>query len=70
MPKNEKTSKRVAEIASKALRAPSTLTNAEIKILGGSALTQAPDKPKRKPAKKTPPKKTTAKKKSPAKKKP
>jgi len=44
MAKNEKTSPRMARIASKAMRAPSTLTNSEIKSLGASNLTQAPDR--------------------------
>lgn len=51
MAKNEKTSPRTAKIASKAMRAPSTLTNKEIRSLGASNLTQAPD---RKPSKKGP----------------
>jgi carnitine O-acetyltransferase len=46
MADNEKTSSKIAKIASKAMKAPSTLTNDEIKSLGASALTQAPDKPK------------------------
>ena len=49
---NEKTSKKMATLASKAMLKPSTLTNAEIRKLGASALTQAPNKPaRRKPAK-------------------
>lgn len=46
MAKNEKTSPRLARIASKGLRAPSTLKAAEVKALAGSVLTQAPDRPK------------------------
>jgi hypothetical protein len=44
MAANEKTSPRVVRIASKGLKAPSTLTTKEIKELAGSVLTQAPDK--------------------------
>lgn len=40
MARNERTSPRVAKIASKALKHPSTVTNAEIKKLAASALTQ------------------------------
>ena len=47
MPRNEKTSKSVASIASRGLRDPSSLTRAEIKTVSASVLTQAPDKPKR-----------------------
>ncbi len=47
MGKNEKTSKDVASIASKGLRDPKSLTQAEIKRISGSVLTQAPDKPKK-----------------------
>ena len=50
MAKNEKTSKRIGTIASKAMRDPASLTLAEIRALGASATTQRPD---RKPAKKT-----------------
>jgi hypothetical protein len=57
MAKNEKTSKKVATIASKGLKNPKSLTKAEIKTLAASTLTQAPDKskkaaPAKKPAKK------------------
>lgn len=47
---DEKTSKKVAKIASKALGTPEKVTNKEIRSLGGAALTQAPDKkgPKKK----------------------
>lgn len=75
MAKDEKTSKAVASLASKALKDPKALTPAEIKKLAASALTQAPDKPKaakKAPAKKAPAKKPAAKKpaakKAPAKK--
>ena len=44
MAKNEKTSKRVGSLASKAMRKPGSLTNKEIKSLGASALTQRPDR--------------------------
>lgn len=46
MAKNEKTSKRVAKIASKQLR--SRKTSRPAKSTAGSALTQAPDKKKKK----------------------
>lgn len=49
---DEKTSARIAALASQAMRAPETLTLDEIKALGASALTQAPD---REPAEDTPP---------------
>jgi len=53
MPKDEKTSPRVATIASKALRTPEKVTKKEIRTLGGAALTEAPNrKPAAKPAKK------------------
>lgn len=42
----EKTSTSISKIASKGLKAPSTLTTKEIKRLAGSALTQAPSKKK------------------------
>lgn len=45
MAKNEKTSQRVAEIASRGLRGL-PLTKAEIKTISATALTQAADKPK------------------------
>ena len=48
MAKNEKTSKKVASIAAKGLKDPESLTNTEIKTLSASALTQSPDKPKKK----------------------
>lgn len=46
-PVNEKTSKQVASLASKALQKPSAITTKQIKTLAGSVLTQAPNKPKR-----------------------
>lgn len=46
MAKNEKTSKRVAKIASKTLKSKKASTSS--KSLAGSALTQTPDKKKRK----------------------
>jgi len=46
MAKNEKTSKRVGAIAAKVLRGEK-VTQAELKSLAGSVLTQAPDKPKK-----------------------
>ena len=42
--KNEKSSGKMASLASKAMQKPSTLTNKQIKSLGASVLTQAPDK--------------------------
>lgn len=48
MAKIEKSSGKVASIASKGLKSPGSLTKKEIKSLSGSVLTQAPDKPKRK----------------------
>jgi len=48
MAKNEKTSAPVAKIASKGLKKPESLTKTEIKKIAGSALTQAPDKKKKK----------------------
>ena len=44
MARNEKTSKKIAKIASKALRDPGSVNKTEIKKLAGSALTQTPDK--------------------------
>ena len=46
MAKNEKTSHRIAQLASKALRTGKA-TPAEIRKLAATALTQAPDKPKK-----------------------
>ena len=77
MAKNEKTSKAMASLASRALKTPEKLTKAEIKKLAASVLTQASDKKKpaakksttkKAVAKKTATKKTAAKK-APAKKK-
>ena len=45
MPKNEKTSKAIASIASRGLRGE-RLTKTEIKRISGAALTQTADKPK------------------------
>lgn len=70
MAKDEKTSKAVASLASKAMKDPTSLSQAEIKKLAASALTQAADKPKA-AAKKAPAKKPASKaaaKKAPAKK--
>ena len=50
MAANEKTSAAVAKIAAKGLKDPTALTAAEIKKLAASALTQAADKPAKKPA--------------------
>lgn len=44
MARNEKTSKRIAAIAARGIRAPSTLTCAEIRSLCASVLTQASDR--------------------------
>jgi hypothetical protein len=49
MAKNEKTSSKVASVASKGLKDPGSLTKKQIKSVSAAALTQAPDK---KPAKK------------------
>jgi len=43
MAKNEKTSKRVGSIASKALKNPKSVTPKEIRRIAGSVLTQRPD---------------------------
>jgi len=48
MAKNEKTSAKVASIAAKGLKSPGSLTKAQIKTLAASALTQAPDRKKKK----------------------
>lgn len=47
MSKNEKTSGKVATIASKGLKDPGSLSKKEIKSLAASTLTQSPDKRKR-----------------------
>jgi hypothetical protein len=43
----EKTSHKVASLASRGLKDPGSLTNRQIKTLAASALTQAPDRKKR-----------------------
>lgn len=48
MSKNEKTSNKVASIASQGLKDPGSLSNKQIKSISASVLTQAPDKPKAK----------------------
>ncbi len=53
--KNERTSKRIGTVASKAMRDPASLTLDEIRSLGASATTQRPDRKKsktKKPSKK------------------
>jgi hypothetical protein len=45
--KNEKSSKPMATLASKAMTKPGSLTKPQIKSLGASVLTQAPDKKKK-----------------------
>ena len=47
MAKNEKTGNEVGSIAARGLRDPGSLTKKEIKALAASALTQRPDKPKK-----------------------
>ena len=47
MAENEKTSARVAQIASKAMQNPSSISPDEIKTLAASALTQSPDQQQR-----------------------
>lgn len=54
MAKNEKSGTRMGTIASKAMRAPGSVTKSEIRSLGASVNTQRPD---RKPA--SPPSKPT-----------
>jgi hypothetical protein len=44
---NEKTSARVAQIASKAIQNPNSISQDEIKTLAASALTQSPDQQQR-----------------------
>jgi len=46
MTKNERSGDAMGKIASRALRDPGSLTEAEIKTLAASVLTQRPDKPK------------------------
>jgi carnitine O-acetyltransferase len=62
--KNEKTSKRIGTIASKAMRDPASLTLDEIRSLGASATTQRPDRKtsKKKKASKAKPSKKRKKK--------
>jgi carnitine O-acetyltransferase len=48
MRKNERPGDTAGKIASKALKDPSAVTEAEIKTLAASVLTQRPDKPKAK----------------------
>lgn len=65
--KNERTSKRIGTIASKAMRDPASLTLDEIRSLGASATTQRPDRKKskaKKPLKKKAAKTKASKKKS------
>ena len=45
-PKNERTSPRVARIASQALQNPQSVTPRQVQTLAASVLTQAGDKPK------------------------
>jgi hypothetical protein len=47
MASNEKSSSKMASIASKALKNPGSLTKTEIKSMAGSVLTQSPDKSKK-----------------------
>ena len=47
MAENEKTSARVAQIASKAMQNPRSVTPDEIQTLAASALTQSPDQQQR-----------------------
>lgn len=47
MAKNEKTSSKVASIASKGLKSPGSLTKKEIQTIAATALTQSPDKGKK-----------------------
>lgn len=47
MSKNEKTSKKVASIASKLLKSPETASKKDIKTIAASVLTQTPDKNKK-----------------------
>lgn len=52
MAKNEKSSSKLGTLASKALTKPGSLSNAQIKSLGASVLTQRPDRPSAKTSKK------------------
>lgn len=47
MGKNEKTSSKVASLASRALKSPRDITPKQVKSLAASVLTQAPDKKKK-----------------------
>jgi hypothetical protein len=46
MAKKEKSGKTAGQLASKALRDPGSLSEAEIKTIAASVLSQRPDKPK------------------------
>ena len=50
MAENEKTSARVAQIASKAMQNPKSITPDEIQTLAASVLTQSPDQQQRQKA--------------------
>ena len=50
MAENEKTSARVAQIASKAMQNPKSVTPDEIQTLAASVLTQSPDQQQRQKA--------------------
>ena len=50
MAENEKTSARVAQIASKAMQNPKSITPDEIQTLAASLLTQSPDQQQRQQA--------------------
>ncbi len=50
MAENEKTSARVAQIASKAMQNPKSVTPDEIQTLAASVLTQSPDQQQRQQA--------------------
>jgi hypothetical protein len=56
MAKIERSGDSAGKIASKALKDPGALTEAEIKTLAASVLTQRPDRPKAKAASKAKPK--------------
>jgi hypothetical protein len=49
MARNEKTSQRVARIAARGLKVPSSLNAAEVKAVCASVLTQAPDRKRIRP---------------------
>ncbi len=44
MSRNEKTGDRIGKLASRAMQKPQSLSNKEVRSLGGSALTQRPDR--------------------------